>query len=153
MAPKLLSNRKVLVDEGLRERAEAVVAEADDRSLTGLFLSLDDGSRVEAGPELGRFFVRVLERLAHGPVSVMTLPDELTTTTAAELLGVSRPTLMKLIAAGEIASTKVGSHSRLATDDVLAFKKVREARRAESFDALRDLDDEIGDLGTTPLKG
>ncbi|SDZ15962.1 helix-turn-helix domain-containing protein [Herbiconiux ginsengi] len=150
MSTKLLSNGTVLVDEDLRKQAEALVAEAHDRSLSGLFVSLDDGQQIKVSADLGRFFVGVLERLAHGPVSVMTLPDELTTTTAAEMLGISRPTLMKLIAAGEIASTKVGSHTRLATKDVLECKKIRDQRRAASFEMLRATDDGVGDLGDIP---
>ncbi|MCS5723465.1 helix-turn-helix domain-containing protein [Herbiconiux sp. CPCC 203407] len=147
MSATLLSNGTVLVDDDLRHQAETLVAEARDRTLTGLFVALDDGQQIRVSADLGRFFVGVLERLAHGPVSVTTLPDALTTTTAAEMLGISRPTLMKLVAAGDIASTKVGSHTRLATADVLELKKIRDHRRAASFDALRAVDDEIDDLG------
>jgi excisionase family DNA binding protein len=69
------------------------------------------------------------------------VPNVLTTTTAAAMLGLSRPTLMKMIADGEIPSHKVGSHHRLAAEDVLQAKCARRHRQRAAFSALRELDD------------
>ena len=146
LSATLLSNGTVLIDDGLRSQAETLVDVTHERGVSGIVVSLEDGRRIELGADLAQFFIGVLERLAHGPVTVMTLPDELTTTTAAGLLGVSRPTLMKFVESGELSSSKVGSHTRLATTAVLEFKALREARRTRAFNSLRKLDDEIDDL-------
>ena len=50
--------------------------------------------------------------------SLVSVPQELTTTVAAKRLGISRPTLMKLIREGKIPAHKVRSHMRLLTTDV-----------------------------------
>lgn len=141
----LLTNGTVLVDETLRAQASELVRQAHDRSFRGIKLVTDDGSEVELSADLGAFVGHVLEGLARGPVSVTTLPDELTTTVAAELVGVSRPTLMKLVRDGELTAKKVGSHTRLSTTDVLAFRKTRARSRRAAFAALRALDEEFGE--------
>lgn len=148
MTTTLLSNGTVVIDEELRTQAAALVREAHDNAFRGVTVTVDDGREIRLSPDLGTFVTRVLERAAHGAVSVMTLPDELTTTTAAELLGVSRPTLMKLVNSDRIPSKKVGSHTRIVTADVLAFRSERDAKRDAAFASLRDLDDEIDDFAT-----
>jgi excisionase family DNA binding protein len=71
----------------------------------------------------------------------MTLPDELTSTIAASMLGVSRSTLMKLHNEGEIDSRRVGSHHRFRTDEVLGLLERRRKTQRRAFDALRELDE------------
>jgi excisionase family DNA binding protein len=83
----------------------------------------------------------VLETVARGgTLRITTLPKELSTTVAAAELGISRPTLMKMIKRGEIDAHKVGSHTRLDAADVVRFKENRAARQREATSALRDMD-------------
>ena len=65
---------------------------------------------------------------------------------AADLLGVSRPTLMKLAREGEIDSFKVGTHTRFKRDEVLRVRDARAAKRRAAFDELRALDEEHEEL-------
>jgi excisionase family DNA binding protein len=89
--------------------------------------------------ELGILLQRVLEAVASGtPVTVSSIPKELTTSQAAALLGVSRPTVMKMIERGDIPSRKVGSHARLQAVDVLAARRARRERQRVAFERLRD---------------
>lgn len=90
-----------------------------------------------AGPELASILTEVLRIIAAGKaVTLGPIPSELTTTTAAGLLDMSRPTLMKLIRSGEIPAHKVGSHTRLTADHVLTY---RERMREQQRTALREL--------------
>ncbi|HZK04577.1 MAG TPA: helix-turn-helix domain-containing protein [Actinomycetaceae bacterium] len=74
-------------------------------------------------------------------MTIGTLPKELTTTTAAGILGVSRPTLMKMIGRGEIPAHKVGTHSRLFSRDVLEFRRAQREDARKAFEELRELED------------
>lgn len=64
----------------------------------------------------------------HAGKAVTIAPQSMTLTTqqAADLLGVSRPTVVRLIKSGELAAERIGNRHRLVLDDVLAY---REARR------------------------
>jgi len=57
----------------------------------------------------------------------------LTTQQAADLLGVSRPTVVRLINNNELPAERIGNRHRLLLDDVLAY---REQRRKRQYDAL-----------------
>lgn len=93
--------------------------------------------------ETGMLLQQVLEAVASGrAVTVAPLPHELTTSAAAALLGVSRPTLMKMIRDGEVAAHKVRSHTRLATSDVLEARKRRRDRERAAFEDLLALEDD-----------
>jgi len=140
----LLTNGTVFVEERLREQAAELVGRASDPRALGFVVAPPDGPEEGLSADMNSFLIHVLQGLAGGRVSVTTLPDELTTTVAAELVGVSRPTLMKLVRSGELPSRQVGSHTRLATSDVLALRKARARARRQALDALRDLDDELG---------
>lgn len=94
--------------------------------------------------ELAAIIGRVLEVMASGgTVMVGSLPEELTTTVAAEQLGISRPTLMKLIRHDEIPAHKVGIHHRVKSADVLAFKRGRIQRQRQALEKLRVLEEEL----------
>ena len=79
----------------------------------------------------------VLQAMASGAtITVMTTPAEITTSTAAAMLGVSRPTVIKMIRDGALPAHKVGSHTRLLTDDVVVAKRARRERERAAFAAL-----------------
>ncbi len=143
MPSTLLNSGTLLVDEHVREEAEQVAQQVHDRATVGLRLDLDDGSTITLPADLAKFIGNVLNGVTRGPVFVQSLPDEVTTTTAAEILGVSRPTVMKWVRAGELPSHKVGSHTRLSTPDVLGFRSRLRSKREAAFDALRAWDEQF----------
>lgn len=111
------------------------------------YLSVGHGSGAPQPlpPELGRLLQQVLQAVASGSsVTVMATPREVTTSTAAAMLGVSRPTLMKMVKDGALPAHKVGTHTRLLSEDVLEAKRARRARERAAFAALLEAEgDEI----------
>ena len=56
----------------------------------------------------------VLKAMGEGqPISIVPIATEVTTQKAAEILGCSRPHLVKLLEEGEIEYTKIGKHRRI----------------------------------------
>jgi excisionase family DNA binding protein len=136
--------------------AEAPVAEVYDflqaheqagrtRPEPRYFLSgAEPGDRVELPVEIYRMLRQVVRALRQGlAVTVAPQATTLTTQQAAELLGVSRPTVIKMLDGGLIPFERVGSHRKIFLRDLLDY---RERRRAEQYAALDsaaiDLDDE-----------
>lgn len=104
-----------------------------------------DGVPTTLPPELSHILAHIMRVLADGgSVTVGSLPKELTTTTAAELLDISRPTLMKMIEREEIPAHKVGSHTRLRTEDVVAARQARTDRQKKAFNELRQIERDLG---------
>lgn len=75
---------------------------------------------------------------------VIPIKEMFTTTEAATMLGLSRPTLMKLIEAGEVEHVKVGTHHRIPAQAILDFQRARQARRDKAAEALAEFSNQIG---------
>ena len=128
----------------LASERESELARAALESLQGLrgYLALSSADATDATVdplprELGVLLQEVLRAVAAGStVTVVTAPSVVTTSTAAAMLGVSRPTLMKMIGDGALPAHKVGTHTRLRAEDVLEVKRARRARERAAFEAL-----------------
>lgn len=95
--------------------------------------------------ELAGLLQKVLAHVASGDtISFVSIPRDLTTSAAATMLGMSRPTLMKLIVAGKIASHKVGTHTRLRSADVHAYRQQLLGERRAAYEQLLEMDEEAG---------
>lgn len=106
--------------------------------------SSEPGDRVELPAEVYRMLRQVVEALQQGlAVTVAPKTKQLTTQQAADLLGVSRPTLVRLLDEGKVPFERVGKHRRVLLRDLLDY---REQRREAQYAALEatsvDLDDE-----------
>lgn len=98
------------------------------------------GHNVMLSEELSDVVLAVVASLAReGSITIRSLPDELTTTAAASMLGISRPTLMQLIRDGQIRSHKKGAHHRLKVADVVAYLKGKRDKQRAAYDQLREL--------------
>lgn len=92
------------------------------------------GDRVELPAEVYRVLRQVVEALRQGlAVTVAPLAQTLTTQQAADLLGVSRPTVIKMLDEGRVPFERIGTHRRILLRDLLVY---REQRRAEQYAAL-----------------
>jgi len=85
----------------------------------------------------------VLEALAHGlAITVAPVHTVLTTGQAAQLLGISRPTLVRLLESGEIPFEQPARHRRVRLADVLAYQeRARRARAAGLDEMVRSSED------------
>lgn len=92
-----------------------------------------------------RLLDAILEANANGQaVKVTPLGGELTPNQAAEVLGVSRPYLIKLLNEGKIAFRLVGTHRRIRAEDLSCYQEQEEQRQLETLAALQAQAQELG---------
>lgn len=138
-----VGTRRLIPGDTEFHQARSVVEQLSSRPLDHWIASSASGPTVSLPIELSGLLTSILQTVARGGTVVIgSMPEEVTTTTAAEQLGVSRPTLMKMVARGEITSHKVGSHTRLKSTDVAEFKRARLQRQRQSFAELLDLEEQ-----------
>jgi excisionase family DNA binding protein len=95
------------------------------------------GAQVDVPRSVRDVLTRIADVLASGRgVAIVPVDRELTTTEAAGLLGVSRPTLIKLLETGQISYTRPNSSRRIPLDQVLAYRDRRSQARRAILDEL-----------------
>lgn len=84
-----------------------------------------DDERIGLPLAIARKVEMVLAAYADGQSpSVLAPEDDLTTQEAADLLGLSRPTVVKMMDAGRLPYQKPGTHRRVRRADLEAFQAV-----------------------------
>lgn len=102
--------------------------------------------QIELPEEVYRVVVQVVEAMQQGlAVTVSPRSQTLTSQQAADLIGVSRPTLIKLLDDGAIEYKRVSSHRRLKLRDVLDYIEQRRAAQYAALTALSEAIDEDDD--------
>ncbi|UZN04212.1 helix-turn-helix domain-containing protein [Cellulomonas sp. S1-8] len=96
-----------------------------------------DGTEVALPAEVHDVLLQVVEAMQHGQaITVAAHSTRLTTSQAAELLGISRPTLVKLLERNEIPFEKSSRHRRVRLDDVIAYREQRRVARRDLLDEM-----------------
>jgi excisionase family DNA binding protein len=110
----------------------------------GLLLG-PDGERRPLPAEVYRVLVNVVETMRQGKaITVIPRTQRLTTQEAADFLGISRPTLVRLLEGGDIPFERPGRHRRVMLTDLLEFQ---ERRRHERRSVLNQMTTDAGELG------
>ena len=114
-----------------------------------------DGSEIDIPDELHGVLFDVVDALSHG-LAIMVAPHNtmLTTQEAADLLNVSRPTLVRLLTDGEIPYSMRGRHRRVMLRDVLDYRDHSRQERHRVLDQLAAdaEDDGLYEVTATPKR-
>lgn len=123
----VLSTEDTAAFEALRMPEDADIAVLDK-----------NGNQVDLPKRVQATVLAAIRALTEsGDVAITRMPEQLTSTSAADVLGISRPTLMKWARAGKIESFKVGTHTRFHREDVISFKRQLAKEQDEAFERLR----------------
>jgi excisionase family DNA binding protein len=89
--------------------------------------------------------IQVIAAMRAGRAITIARPAQrLTTQEAADLLGISRPTLVKLLEDGEIPFEQPGRHRRVRLVDLLDYQERSHRERGKALDELIEMTEELG---------
>ena len=116
---------------------------AGDAKLRVLDEKTRQPSEITLSPALSNLLMELLRHVGRGDaVTLVPVGQMLTTQQAADILNVSRPFLVSLLAKGEIEHSLVGRHRRIKADNLFAYKRARDTGRSNALADLAELDAE-----------
>ena len=130
-----------------RVAQRCIMAALDHSRAVQITLTTDKGEHptVAVPPAALKLIGQVLGAMSEGrPIMLIPAQQEFTTVEAAHFLNVSRPFVIKEIEAGRLPYRMVGTHRRIAFEDLVAYgKKMREKQTA----ALERMAENARELG------
>lgn len=103
----------------------------------------ESGEQVELPQDIYKVLIAVVDAMQRG-MAVTVTPHTMTLTTqqAAEILGISRPTLISLLDEGRIPFERPKNHRRLRLEDVMDYKESRRMEQYAALDRMGAVEDE-----------
>ena len=98
-----------------------------------------DGQTVGLPQEVYAVLIKVVDAMSHGrAITVAPVDQMLTTQEAANHLGISRPTLVKLLETGRIPFERptAGRHRRVRLEDLVEYQKTSAQERSDTLDEM-----------------
>lgn len=114
-----------------------------------------DGVQIHVPDELYALLRDVVDALSQGlAITIAPHNTMLTTQEAADLLNISRPTLVRLLTDGEISYTMRGRHRRVMLRDILDYRERTGRQRRRDLDQMAADGQDAGlyEATTTPTR-
>jgi excisionase family DNA binding protein len=141
-----LRERTVLPPENPADLVRFARSMADAEPSARAKLVGPDGSQLDIPAELYELLRDVVGALSQGmAISIAPHNTMLTTQEAADLLNISRPTLVRLLTDGEIPHSLRGRHRRVLLRDILDYSERTRTERRRTLDQMA-ADGEADDL-------
>ena len=126
--------------EGARIRALRQMVQEGSVTVIGA-----KGRKVELPGAVVDLLDEILKNMEAGKaVSIVPEHQQLTTQRAANLLGISRPFMVRLLEDGNLPFHRVGSHRRVYLKDLIAYKKRRDEERHDAINRMARMEMEAG---------
>ena len=144
MSPPVLDETEAAMAKAAQR---CIMASLDHSRAAVITLTTDTGEHptVEVPPSALKLIGQLLGAMSEGrPVVLMPTEQEFTTVEAANFLNVSRPFVIKEMDSGRLPHRKVGSHRRIALEDLLAYAQKMRATQASALDRMAENAHELG---------
>lgn len=139
------------VTAGEREMARVAqrfIMEALDHSRAPMLTLKSSGTgqpSIDVPPSMLKVLGQLLGLVKEGrPVMLVPRYSEFTTVEAANFLNVSRPFVVKEIDAGRLAHRMVGTHRRIACEDLIAYERKMREKQTRALERLAETERELG---------
>ncbi len=104
-----------------------------------------DGERTHLPQEVYEVLKHVVRVMAAGKaVTVAPHNLQLTTQEAADLLGVSRPTIVRLLERGDLPFTRPNRHRRVQLMDILDYQRRARTKRQAALRTMVEISEDLG---------
>jgi excisionase family DNA binding protein len=137
-----MSSHQISIPSGGDEQLRALrnLLQHGEATITGA----DNEQQSIPGP-LREMLVRILTHMQEGQaITIVPASNELSTQDAADLLGVSRQYMVRLLEDGKLPFHRAGTHRRIYLQDLMAYKKERDKQRREALDEMAREEVEAG---------
>jgi excisionase family DNA binding protein len=128
--------------------AQRCIMEALDHSrAAAITLTTDSGEHptVDLPPAALKLIGQLLGAMSEGrPVTLVPSNQEFSTVEAAHFLNVSRPFVIKEIESGKLPYRMVGTHRRVAFEDLIAYARKMRERQEAALERLAENSRELG---------
>lgn len=128
--------------------AQRCIMEALDHSrAAAITLTTDSGEHptVDLPPAALKLIGQLLGAMSEGrPVMLVPSNQEFSTVEAAHFLNVSRPFVIKEIESGKLPYRMVGTHRRVAFEDLIAYARKMRERQEAALERLAENSRELG---------
>jgi excisionase family DNA binding protein len=146
--PALAATLPSEAEAGLAKETSRVLASRLKKGAAMKLRIVDDDSGQATvklpAPAVG-LLLRILEEMARGnAVTIIPVHAELTTQEAADMLNISRPSLIQLLDEGNIEYRRVGTHRRVRLEAVMKYKRQMDEQRRAALRELAAYDQELG---------
>jgi len=133
--------------EMARAAQRCIMAALDHSRAASITLTGDAGNQpvIQVPPQALKVIAQVLGAMSERrPIVLMPSKQEVSTVEAANFLNVSRPFVIKEIEQGRLPHRMVGTHRRIAFDDLLQYAEKMRARQQSALDRMADNARELG---------
>lgn len=104
-----------------------------------------DGKEFTLSDQMTKAFIKIVSEISKGEsVAIEALETQMTTQEAADYLGYSRPTLIKLLDEYDVEVNKVGRHRRISFSEVKKLQFLIQSRQQQAIRDLQKLEVELG---------
>jgi excisionase family DNA binding protein len=128
--------------------AQRRIVEAQDHSrAASITLTTADGNHptVELPPSALKLIGQMLGVMSEGrQITLVPSKEEFSTAEAANFLNVSRPFVVKEIEAGRLPFRKVGTHRRVAFEDLMIYAREMRKRQEHALERMAENARELG---------
>ncbi|WNJ17961.1 helix-turn-helix domain-containing protein [Pontibacter sp. G13] len=127
------------------EELGAFMRDADSSSFEIAILKDGKSMKVPFSKITLELFREILKMTSAGKqVSIEPVSDFLTTSQAADILGCSRPHLIKLLEEGAIPFHKIGTHRRVSHRELSNYLAAKRQERDQALEEMTKLGEDLG---------
>lgn len=130
-----------------RVAQRCIMESLDHSKAAAITLTTEKGEHpsIEVPPAALKLIGQLLGAMSEGrPITLIPAKQELSTVEVANFLSVSRPFVIKEIEEGRLPHRKVGTHRRVAFEDLRNYSRKMREKQAEALERMADNARELG---------